>query len=139
METKNETKAQSMYYRFQVFTGRINNQGKVEKDKTVGYTYHESGLRDYFLRMWMWPENPFFLSASKNDPSVYYIKTKIPNKRANDHNSFIWMTVGSGKVIPRLGVIQLKFDLISYPIFMNIFPDRMNPKEEEKAEHRSTH
>ena len=125
-----ESKLQSNYYRFQVFTGRINPQGKAEKDKSVGVAYHESGLKNYFLRIWLWPDTSFFLSPSEKDPSLYFVKTKVPLKRPSEQGDYHWIIVGSGRVNPRAGVIQFNLDLVDKQIFMSIFPDQVTPKAE---------
>jgi len=122
-QTNNLKSDQSQYFRFQVFQGEVNDQGKLEKTKTVGMSYLKDGQNIYTLRLWTFLNERFYIISNKNDPSKYLILTREPNKNPLSKNKYFWNIVGNGTADSSLGVITLNFDLFEKPIFMNMFPE----------------
>jgi hypothetical protein len=123
MEIKNQEQTQPQFYRFQVFQGKRNANGKVEKTKTIGMTYHMPGQENYTMRLWTFVTERFYLLPNHKQAGWYFIMTREPTKKPNAKNKFFWNIVGSGKVDSASGVIELEFDLFEKPVFMNIFPE----------------
>ena len=111
------------YYRFQVFQGKRNSQGKLEKTKTVGMTYHKPGQDNYTMRLWTFVTERFYLLPNHKQGGRYFIMTREPNKNPSAKSKYFWNIVGSGIVDSAAGVIELEFDLLDKPIYMNIFPE----------------
>jgi hypothetical protein len=120
---KSQNSDQSKYYRFQVFQGERREGGKVEKSKSVGMAYLRDGQNIYTLRLWMFSVERYYLIQNKHDSSKYLVMTREPTKNPQARNKYFWNIVGNGKVDSVLGVIELAFDLLEKPIYMNIFPE----------------
>jgi hypothetical protein len=123
MQTNNQTNPQTDFYRFQLFQGKRNVNGKIEKLKTVGMSYHLSGQEIYTLRLWTFVHERFYLLNNHKQAGRYFIMAREENKQPNPRSKFFWNIIGSGKVDTAAGVIELEFDLFDKPIFMNIFPE----------------
>ena len=117
------TKEQSQFYRFQVFQGEAEPSGRVVKKKSVGTAYLRDGQDIFTLRLWMFSLERYYLVSNKSDASKYLVMTREPNKSPTAKNKYFWNIVGNGKVDSVRGVIEIAFDLLSEPIYMNIHPE----------------
>jgi hypothetical protein len=120
---KSQNSEQNKYYRFQVFQGERQERGKVVKSRSVGMAYLRDGQNIYTLRLWMFSTERYYLVQNKNDPSRYLVMTREPNKNPAARNKYFWNIVGNGRVNSTLGVLEIDFDLLAKPIYMNIFPE----------------
>lgn len=111
------------FYRFQLFQGRRNAEGKLEKTKTVGMAYHAPGQESYTMRLWTFVSERYFLLPNNKVSGRYFVMTREPNKNPNAKNKYFWNIVGSGQVDSASGVVELEFDLFDKPVYMNIFPE----------------
>jgi hypothetical protein len=119
-----ETKSESTdFYRFQVFQGKKTGEGKVQRNKTVGMAYLKSGQSTYTLRLWTFLNERFYLLQGKGDPTRYLVMTREANKNPAARNKYFWNIVGNARVDSRLGHMQINFDLLPEPVYMNIFPE----------------
>jgi hypothetical protein len=123
MENNNQTPNQPEFYRFKVFQGNRNPQGKIERTKTVGMSYHASGQENYTLRLWTFTQERFYLLPDQKKPGRYFVMTRELNKKPNPKSKYYWNIVGSGQVDSANGVIEIELDLFSKTVFMNIFPE----------------
>ncbi|MBS1963086.1 MAG: hypothetical protein JST04_12800 [Bdellovibrionales bacterium] len=119
----NETPSQPEFYRFQLFQGRRNAEGKLEKTKTVGMAYHAPGQENYTMRFWTFVQERYFLLPNNKVSGRYFVMTREPNKKPDAKNKYFWNIVGSGQVDSASGVVELELDLFEKRIYMNIFPE----------------
>ena len=85
--------------------------------------YLKEGQNIFTLRLWTFSLDRYYILPSKNDPSKYLVMTREPNKNPNGKNKYYWNIVGNGVVNSVHGFIELEFDLLSKPIFVNIHPE----------------
>ncbi len=114
---------ESKYFRFLVFQGEKTESGKVNKTKSVGMAYLRDGQNIFTLKLWMYLNEKYYLVPNRHDSSKYLVMTREPNKNPQAKNKYFWNIVGNGKADSTLGVIELEFDLLEKPIYMNIFPE----------------
>jgi hypothetical protein len=115
---------QKTLYRFDVFQGEKNQDGKVTKTRSVGMAYLRQGDGRYGLRLSTFVEDYFFLLPTNNDPGNYRVLTSLPNHSKKSNRKNIWSVVGNGRANTQEGLIELQFDLFEKPIYVNIFPER---------------
>ncbi len=120
---KNSNEESNEYYRFQVFHGEEQSEGKVSKTSTVGMSYLRNGQNVFTLRLWTFVHERFYLIPSKSDPSKYLIMTRESNKNPESKNKYFWNIVGNGVANSVYGYIKMKFDLFESPIYMSIHPE----------------
>ena len=114
---------QNKYFRFQVYQGEKTETGKIKRTKGVGMAYLRDGQNIYTLRLWMFATERYYLIQNKQDASKYFIMTREPNKNPSAKNKYFWNIVGNGKADSALGVIEVQFDLLEKPIYVNIYPE----------------
>ena len=112
------------YYRFEVFHGEKDENGKVFKSHSVGMAYLKPGEHRYGLRIFTFVDDRFYLLPAEHDPSKYLILTSTTNRSKDAKQKNIWNVVGNGKINTQQGLIELKFNLFEKPIYVNIFPAR---------------
>ena len=111
------------FYRFQVFQGDEQPDGKVRKTNTVGMSYLRNGQSVFTLRLWTFVFERYYLIPSKEDSARYLIMTREPNKNPESKNKYFWNIVGNGVANSVHGYIKMNFDLFEAPIYMNIHPE----------------
>jgi hypothetical protein len=122
-----EQKEQATFYRFQVYTGTLDDTGKVRKEKSVGFATLKEGQDMYSVKLWTFPQEKYYLIPTKDDPTKILIMTREEKKAPSQNNrKYNWSIVGSGTVISQKGVAFLDFDLLPLSIFMSIYPDKPN-------------
>jgi hypothetical protein len=122
-EPKYPNETAPTFHRFQLFQGRMNENGKIEKTKGVGMAYHVEGQENYTIKLWTYLAEHFYLVPNHRKAGGYFVMTREANKNPNAKSKYFWNIVGSGKVLSALGVIELEFDLFSKAVYMNIFPE----------------
>ena len=120
MENKNE---KTQFSRFQIFIGEKQTDGTIKKTKNVGMSYLGEGQNIFSVRLWTFSWERFFILPDKKNSSKYLVMTREPNKNPNSKNKYYWNIVGNASADSKNGVIQIEFDLIEKPIYMNMFPE----------------
>jgi hypothetical protein len=113
----------NQFYRFQVFRGIKELSGKIKKTKSVGMAYLKEGQNIFSLRLWTFSSERYYILSHKKDPTKYFVMVREPNKSPRARTKYFWNIVGSGTVDSAQGIIELEFDLLSDPIFVNIHPE----------------
>ena len=123
MKNQNINEETTRYFRFQVYQGQIENDGKLQKTKSVGMAYLKEGQNILSLRLWMFSWDRYYILPHKNDPSKYLVMTREPNKSPKARTKYFWNIVGHGTIDSAQGAISLEFDLLNKPIYVNIHPE----------------
>lgn len=111
------------YFRFQVFQGSKESDGKVKKTKTVGMAYLKAGQSIMTLRLWMFSWDRYYILPHKTDSGKYLIMTREPNKSPNAKNKYYWNIVGSGVVNSAHGIIEAQLDLLDKVFYVSTHPE----------------
>lgn len=120
ISTPNE---ENQFFRFQVFQGDLDQNGKVQKTKSVGMAYLKDGQQTITVRLWTFVNERFYMILNRNDASRYLVMTRELNKSQNAKNKYFWNIVGSGIIDTTQGVVQVNFDLLDKPVYINIHPE----------------
>jgi len=126
MQKQNEISSpneENQFFRFQVFQGDLDQNGKVQKTKSVGMAYLKDGQQTITVRLWMFVTERFYMILNRNDASRYLIMTRELNKNPNAKNKYFWNIVGSGIIDTTQGIVQINFDLLDKPVYINIHPE----------------
>lgn len=125
MENKMSSLMQtSNYCRFRVFQEKKDAQGEWGQTKTVGMAYLAAGQSIYTIRLWTLAGERYYLLPNKADPAKYFIMTRELNRKLNASKKYFWNIVGNAQVNSSRGFVEMEFDILSRPIFMNISPER---------------
>lgn len=100
-------------YRFDVFRGRINDEGKVEKIVSVGHSTLYEGSTTYSLYFKMFLKDQFYLLPEQEAgrPFDFVILTREPSSLPG--KKYFWNRVGTAKLLgdQNAGIMKLEFDL----------------------------
>jgi hypothetical protein len=102
-------------FRFDVFKGVLNDDGKVEKVVSVGHSTLYEGSTTYSLYLKTFLKDQFYLLPEQdaNRPFDYVILTReassLPGKK------YFWNRVGTAKLLSdqNAGIMRLEFDLFA--------------------------
>lgn len=110
-------------FRFAIYRGRIETDGKFVKTRDAGHAFLNSGRHVYRVKLFALPSFRYFAVPSRSNPEEYkiVIPQEVRSKKDKSVKTF-WNVVGEGQVLSQQGILKLKFDLLSEPVYMNLFP-----------------
>ncbi len=127
MQVIKEVMSKVMVYRFDVFKGKVDDNGKVEKVKSVGTAYLREGLHTYTVHLKTFLNDSFYLlQNTKSDGPDFVILTREPAQNIN--RKYFWNSVGGASVLDgeNAGIMKLNFDLFGEDIYMKVNPISQN-------------
>lgn len=102
-------------YRFDVFKGSVNADGKVEKVSSVGHSTLYEGSTTYSVYLKMLLKDQFYLLPEQDvgRPFDFVILTREPSSLPG--KKYFWNRVGTAKLMSEqnAGIMKLDFDLFS--------------------------
>lgn len=118
MSVANENQAQpgkTKVYRFDVFKGKVNEEGKVEKICSVGHSTLYEGSTTYSVYLKTLLKDLFYLLPEQDAgrPFDFVILTREPSHLPG--KKYFWNRVGTAKLLgdKNAGVMKLDFDLFT--------------------------
>lgn len=120
MNTQDQTKAES--FRFEIFKGKISNDGTFTKARTVGHAYLRTGKHAYKVKLFGVLSERFVIVPVDDEPNKYRILTKEEVQTKDKGKRTYWNVVGEGEVMSQQGLLKLDFDLFGKPLYMNLYP-----------------
>ena len=126
-------------YRFEIFKGEVDENGKVQKVKSVGSAYIRDGIHTYAIHLRMFLKDTFYLIKNMKAPvPEYVLLTREPSIKPT--RKYFWNNVGEGRVLgdENEGLIAIKFDLLDHTFYMKHEPfsvteaDAIETEENEK-------
>ena len=115
MNLANQNKPKVKVYRFDVFKGEVNEEGKVEKVCSVGHSTLYEGSSTYSVYLKTLLKDQFFLLPEQDVSSPYdfVILTREPSSLPG--KKYFWNRVGTAKLLSdqNSGTMELNFDLFS--------------------------
>ena len=110
-------------FRFKVFVGEEDENGRLLKRRTVGMAYLKEGHYSYAIRLWTFLQERFYLFPCKHDQRKYLVVTKEKNKNEDSRNKYFSNIVGSGQFLSGLGLVKIDFDLFGRALYLNTSPE----------------
>lgn len=111
-------------YRFDIFKGKQDQDGKVVKIKSVGSAYLRDGLKTYTVNLKTLLGDKFYLLPNSKPEmgADFVILTREPAQ--NLGRKYFWNNVGDGRVLdgPNAGIMRLTWDIFAGDIYMNLHP-----------------
>jgi hypothetical protein len=110
-------------YRFDVFKGVADGEGKIQKVKSVGVAYLREGMQTYTLHLKSFLEDTFYLlKNTKPAGSDFVILTRELAKRGN--RKYHWNNCGDGTIQKGVNadLLKLEWDLFGEDVYMTVNP-----------------
>ena len=132
---QNQNQGKVTIYRFDVFKGQTDSNGKVHKLKSVGSAYLREGLSTYTLHLKTLLKDSFYLLQNTKSLSPdFVILTREPSQ--NPKRKYFWNNVGEGSVMDadNEGIMKLKWDIFSGDLYMKVEPLSVTEINEGESE-----
>lgn len=111
-------------YQFKIHSGEQLQSGEIIKAQVIGSATLFQGRKNYYLHLFMFQKDQFFLVPHKSNPARYYIMTRRPWKEQNRNGKFSWNIVGYAVANGKNSCLELNFDLLTRPLYMSMFPEK---------------
>lgn len=125
-ENVSERKNARRRTQFEVFKGAVGAEGRFEKERLVGIAFLREGKLEYKLKVFPQPNSRFYVmldeSHEASGQSRYKVMVRDEVASKSGKTQIYWNEVGEGRVLSHLGLMEIKVDLWSEPLYMNIFP-----------------
>ena len=121
-------------YKFDLFKGTKDPQGKILKIKSVGSAYIREGLRTYTVHLKALLKDSFYLLPNSR-PTItdadFVILTREPSQTSG--RKYFWNNVGEGRVLQgeNHGLMELVWDIFSSDLYMTLEPLNVSSLPEE--------
>lgn len=127
----------SKVYRFDIFKGEADQNGKIEKVKSVGAAYLRDGIRTYTLVLKALLKDQFYLlpNTKTEQKADFVILTREP--ALNIGRKYFWNNVGEGMILDgeNHGIMKLSWDIFGKDLYMSLHPINVSDsKEVQKAD-----
>ena len=121
--------AKAKAFRFDVFKGAVDSDGKVHKLKSVGNGYLVEGCKTYTIYLKTFLNDVFYLlpEQKKMTKADYIILTREPSQ--NPSRKYFWNNVGEGVLLTgeNAGLLQLTWDIFGdSDIYLNLYPSNLS-------------
>jgi hypothetical protein len=112
-------------FRFDIFKGEIDAEGKVRRVRSVGASHIIQGCKTYTVHLKTFLNDVFYLlpEEKKYTSADFLIYTREDSKLPN--RKYYWNLVGEGKILDgeNSGFMKLSFDVLGGDsIYMNLHP-----------------
>jgi len=136
MVPESNEKIQSKRFRFDIFRGERNSDGKVSKLKSVGHALLFEGSNTYNVKLNTFLGVDFFLlpERKETEEADYVILTREPFQRLG--RKFYWHNVGQASFLktPNSGLMEMKWDLFGHgDIYMSLYPIEVGARAGEQV------
>ena len=111
-------------YRFDIFKGTQDENGKVTKVRSVGSAYIREGYKTYTVSLKTFLKDRFYLLPNGKSESYmdYVILTREP--ALNLARKYFWNSVGAGHILDGVnhGLMKLSWDVLAGDLYMSLHP-----------------
>lgn len=109
-------------FRFDIYKGKLAQDGSFQKIRVAGHAYLRSGKHAYKVKLFALTQDRFIIVPSDNNRDLFKIMTKEEVVTKDKGKRTYWNIVGEGEMISSAGMMKLKFDLFGEILYMSIHP-----------------
>ncbi|HEY8270661.1 MAG TPA: hypothetical protein VIG33_07205 [Pseudobdellovibrionaceae bacterium] len=114
--------------RFGVFLGSVTSSGEVVESTRVGTAYLKPGSKTFRLKLWVFPNNQYFVAPHDQDPTKYVVLSLDEFQTPQGEVRSFWNPIGEGRLVGSF--IKLSIYLFSEDVFLCLFPENYEAKED---------
>ena len=111
-------------YRFDIFKGVLDAEGKVNKIRTIGAAYLRDGLKTYTVTLKTFLKDKFYLLPNSKPESKAEFVILTRELGQNISRKYFWNSVGEAVVMDGVnrGLMKLAWDVLADDIYMSCHP-----------------
>lgn len=117
--------------RLGVFSSEITVKNEQMENQQLGFAYMKPHSRLLRLKLWMFPNEQYFIAPYEDDPTKYTVLSLEEYQPTGQEARTVWNKVGSGELMDSF--IRLTLNFPQQEIYVSLFPDKDEPKEQYAA------
>lgn len=116
---------------FGVYIGEVTSSGEIAEGESVGIAFLKQGSKKFRLKLFLFPSNQYFVVPDEKDDTKYIVLSLEEYQLSSGENRTSWNRIGDGRLVGSF--IALRVQLIPENIFLCLFPDKSEAKEDSIA------
>lgn len=113
--------------RFILCRGTMGPDEELIEYEQVGVAYLKPGSKTFRVKLWMFPNQPYFLTPENENSTAYTLLSLEEFLSQSNEKKSSWQKVGKGEFV---GLhIKMKFHLLTEDVFLCLFPDDKQAEE----------
>ena len=116
---------------FGVCVGEVTSSGEIIEGESVGIAFLKQGSKKFRLKLFLFPSHQYFVVPDEKDDTKYIVLSLEEYQLPSGETRTSWNRIGEGRLVGSF--IALRMQLLPENIFLCLFPDKGEAKEESIA------
>ena len=116
---------------FGVYVGEVTSSGEIIEGESVGIAFLKQGSKKFRLKLFLFPSHQYFVVPDEKDDTKYIVLSLEEYQLPSGETRTSWNRIGEGRLIGSF--IALRVQLLPENIFLCLFPDKSEAKEDSIA------
>ncbi|MFZ3230715.1 MAG: hypothetical protein WA160_10960 [Pseudobdellovibrio sp.] len=116
---------------FGVYVGEVTSSGEIIEGESVGIAFLKQGSKKFRLKLFLFPSHQYFVVPDEKDDTKYIVLSLEEYQLPSGETRTSWNRIGEGRLVGNF--IALRVQLLPENIFLCLFPDKGEAKEESIA------
>ena len=116
---------------FGIYVGEVTSSGEIIEGESVGIAFLKQGSKKFRLKLFLFPSHQYFVVPDEKDDSKYIVLSLEEYQLPSGETRTSWNRIGEGRLVGSF--IALRVQLLPENIFLCLFPDKSEAKEESIA------
>lgn len=116
---------------FGVYVGEVTSSGEIIEGESVGIAFLKQGSKKFRLKLFLFPSHQYFVVPDEKDDTKYIVLSLEEYQLPSGEARTSWNRIGEGRLVGSF--IALRVQLLPENIFLCLFPDKSEAKEDSIA------
>jgi hypothetical protein len=116
---------------FGVYVGEVTSSGEIIEGESVGIAFLKQGSKKFRLKLFLFPSHQYFVMPDEKDDTKYIVLSLEEYQLSSGETRTSWNRIGEGRLVGSF--IALRVQLLPENIFLCLFPDKSEAKEDSIA------
>lgn len=114
-----------------VYVGEVTSSGEIIEGESVGIAFLKQGSKKFRLKLFLFPSHQYFVVPDEKDDTKYIVLSLEEYQLSSGETRTSWNRIGEGRLVGSF--IALRVQLLPENIFLCLFPDKSEAKEDSIA------
>lgn len=114
-----------------VYVGEVTSRGEIIEGESVGIAFLKQGSKKFRLKLFLFPSHQYFVVPDEKDDTKYIVLSLEEYQLPSGETRTSWNRIGEGRLVGSF--IALRVQLLPENIFLCLFPDKTEAKEDSIA------
>lgn len=116
---------------FGVYVGEVTSTGEIIEGESVGIAFLKQGSKKFRLKLFLFPSHQYFVVPDEKNDTKYIVLSLEEYQLPSGETRTSWNRIGEGRLVGSF--IALRVQLLPENIFLCLFPDKSEAKEDSIA------